>query len=661
MVTDKEDVLGQISIPLSELAYKKPMRQIRAPLQPHKKCSNPEGELAYQAWISQSQPSATSTPHLATSPMEKDEKTPSSLQKLRSKIGRSPKLGRKSYKSGGSDNVSGAELSLGPKNAQSCLELGPGQNSSYSNLLSTHSKSMHGINSSGTGQKPYLSGSFSDLTEDGNKPEVSGISPREGPVEGGTRLTIRGNNLGEDKGDIVGLQVCGCNCLASLEYESARKIYCTTKGWRPCTGNIVIETESGGKGCSLVKFNFLPSKEATQEKQMKTASPSHTPMAPPRDSKKKSAPSVPPANASNTPAIFVRDEQNRGSQISQASSTFYDDQSDSSAVYGSPQNVGESSFFVKEMESRKSVMSKSTEEFMPPEITGVSPREGPIEGGTKITLRGKNFGVNKDDITSITICGADCTSTIEFISPRKLFCVSKMWRACVGDIVIETQSGGKGTSLVQFTYKASGGQTSKNLDDFRHDSMAVAANDDFRSDTSAGDDHSLDQRSISPVGSLQSDRQSIHSDRQSLHSAGDRQSWHSELPSFHESNRSISDKDSGTGTDISGPSYDPSNTYSTYPRTGHESPQPVIEEKPSTLPRPNSKSVVEASDAKKQQTERWSGTGSSGSREQNIPVTEDDIQDLQEWEKAPRDKPRLSVVSETLFGMMLALLCSCPI
>ena len=54
-----------------------------------------------------------------------------------------------------------------------------------------------------------------------------------------------------------------------------------------------------------------------------------------------------------------------------------------------------------------------------PQVTGVSPREGPMEGGQKVVLRGSNLGESRDDILRVTVADVDCTSTLEYISPCK--------------------------------------------------------------------------------------------------------------------------------------------------------------------------------------------------------------------------------------------------
>jgi len=83
------------------------------------------------------------------------------------------------------------------------------------------------------------------------------VSPREGPASGGTRLVIRGSCLGRDQSDVVGLFICGSNVLSSLQFVSSSKLVCTTKPHRAGTGSVTVETQTGGRGTSLVTFTFV--------------------------------------------------------------------------------------------------------------------------------------------------------------------------------------------------------------------------------------------------------------------------------------------------------------------------------------------------------------------------------------------------------------------
>ncbi|OWR47027.1 Exocyst complex component 2 [Danaus plexippus plexippus] len=85
----------------------------------------------------------------------------------------------------------------------------------------------------------------------GPPPVVTGISPKEGPP--GTRVTIRGEFLGTTATDLIGLKICGCECLLSAEWKSRNKIVARSG---PCKGrgDIIVTTKSGGEGTSTVQF-----------------------------------------------------------------------------------------------------------------------------------------------------------------------------------------------------------------------------------------------------------------------------------------------------------------------------------------------------------------------------------------------------------------------
>jgi exocyst complex component 2 len=88
-------------------------------------------------------------------------------------------------------------------------------------------------------------------SQTGLQPQVTGISPKEGPP--GTKVTIRGERLGKSQADVIGLDICGVDCILTCEWVSpnkilARTLLCKTKG------DIIIVTRSGGVGSSTVQF-----------------------------------------------------------------------------------------------------------------------------------------------------------------------------------------------------------------------------------------------------------------------------------------------------------------------------------------------------------------------------------------------------------------------
>ena len=52
-----------------------------------------------------------------------------------------------------------------------------------------------------------------------------------------------------------------------------------------------------------------------------------------------------------------------------------------------------------------------------PEVTGVSPNEGSVEGGERVILRGSNLGESRADIVQVVVAGVDCTQSVEYFSP----------------------------------------------------------------------------------------------------------------------------------------------------------------------------------------------------------------------------------------------------
>lgn len=82
-------------------------------------------------------------------------------------------------------------------------------------------------------------------------PIVTGISPKEGPP--GTRVTIRGENLGLQPNEVIGLTICESDCLLSAEWKSPNKIIARS-GPGKGRGDIIITTETGGRGTCTVQF-----------------------------------------------------------------------------------------------------------------------------------------------------------------------------------------------------------------------------------------------------------------------------------------------------------------------------------------------------------------------------------------------------------------------
>lgn len=84
------------------------------------------------------------------------------------------------------------------------------------------------------------------------EPKVTGLSPMTGPP--GTKITVRGDNLGQSSEDIIQLTINGADCLPYLEWKSSKKIVtrCSRLAGR---GDVIVTTKSGGTGTCDVQFD----------------------------------------------------------------------------------------------------------------------------------------------------------------------------------------------------------------------------------------------------------------------------------------------------------------------------------------------------------------------------------------------------------------------
>ena len=64
-----------------------------------------------------------------------------------------------------------------------------------------------------------------------------------------------------------------------------------------------------------------------------------------------------------------------------------------------------------------SSLQGETENFLEPEVTGISPNECPVEGNQRVILRGSNLGESRSDVVRVVVADVDCTSTLEYFSP----------------------------------------------------------------------------------------------------------------------------------------------------------------------------------------------------------------------------------------------------
>ncbi|MEJ1285834.1 hypothetical protein NN561_016831 [Cricetulus griseus] len=88
-------------------------------------------------------------------------------------------------------------------------------------------------------------------------PLIHSVEPLTGPIDGGTRVTIRGSNLGQHVQDVLGMvRVAGVPCAVDAgEYEVSSSLVCITgTTGEEVTGAVAVEVP--GRGHSVSEFNF---------------------------------------------------------------------------------------------------------------------------------------------------------------------------------------------------------------------------------------------------------------------------------------------------------------------------------------------------------------------------------------------------------------------
>lgn len=239
IVTEKEDIIGQINIPVTTLQGP-PGKVIKSPLQPHKKCPNPKGELIYQCFVSKFRPSffpVVSTPKCNTL---------NAHERHKNGMTASPILRNKHDK-----RKSNAFQTLNKKFSKSIHSL-------FSFARSPTQEEDENKNVSNTQANNTRSSSVgSGLDTTGKIPIIHSVTPIEGPIEGGTRVRIEGKNLGLSKADIMELLICECDHADYVEFESSSRIFLKTKPSSAGIGDIMLETESGGIGSLKNCFRYI--------------------------------------------------------------------------------------------------------------------------------------------------------------------------------------------------------------------------------------------------------------------------------------------------------------------------------------------------------------------------------------------------------------------
>nr|KAF6335634.1 plexin B1 [Pipistrellus kuhlii] len=90
-------------------------------------------------------------------------------------------------------------------------------------------------------------------------PRIHSVEPLSGPVDGGTRVTIRGSNLGQRVRDVQDtVRVAGLPCAVDArEYAVSSSLVCVTEAsGEEVTGPVTVEVPGRGRGVSELDFAY---------------------------------------------------------------------------------------------------------------------------------------------------------------------------------------------------------------------------------------------------------------------------------------------------------------------------------------------------------------------------------------------------------------------
>ncbi|XP_020621331.1 uncharacterized protein LOC110059006 isoform X2 [Orbicella faveolata] len=239
-VMDREDVLGSVSLPLAQIpsvAHRRRWMPLTA------KNAQAMGDLCIDCWVLSFKKSSSTG--------EGGKWKPFGLRAgtgTKDRMKRRTSIENASISKRGSRSIENLythpELKADGELEKSGSELSPVTSSSSRTSLAPP-----------TLFKPRLAPTLGQVLSSSRAPEITGLSPKSGPSSGGTRITVRGCNLGKSQEDIASINICGCDLLSTLEYHSPAKLVVVTEAWSG-SGPVVLETKSGGRGISTLNFTF---------------------------------------------------------------------------------------------------------------------------------------------------------------------------------------------------------------------------------------------------------------------------------------------------------------------------------------------------------------------------------------------------------------------
>lgn len=257
------------------------------------------------------------------------------------------------------------------------------------------------------------------------EPSISGISPNEGPNEGGTEVTISGAGLGEATGVTVGGDAAD---IISISDDGT---------------SIVIETPPG-TGLADVVVLFDGENEVTSDEQflyVDDDSPQITGITPSAGpTAGGTTVTITGTDLADVTAVFFGDEE----------ATIVGEPTDTRIVVVTPANpAGFTDVVLLTSDDDAERVDDAFLYVAPPASTTITPGSGPTTGGTTVTIGGSGF---VPGATTVTICGVTIAAENVTVSADGTTLAFRTPPCTAGTAVVTITTPGGATSSTGFRY-----------------------------------------------------------------------------------------------------------------------------------------------------------------------------------------------------------------
>jgi alpha-tubulin suppressor-like RCC1 family protein len=220
-------------------------------------------------------------------------------------------------------------------------------------------------------------------------PSVTGLSPSQGPQQGGSAVTISGANLGE--ATAVNF---GTNPASSFTVDSASSITAVSPAGSGTVDVTVTSPVSSSAPNAADKFEYLPPPTVTKVKANKGPAAGGT--------------TTTITGTSLTGTAAVRFGAN-------PASSFTVDSASSITAVSPAGTSGSVDVTVTSASATSPISSHDVFKYEAPTITSLSPNTGPVSGGTSVTVSGSGFapgaGATTFTFGKASATGVECAST----------------------------------------------------------------------------------------------------------------------------------------------------------------------------------------------------------------------------------------------------------